>query len=89
MFGESETAFAENVKCPAYFLPAENDPANIKTGGELVEILKKRFGEDKVGTTEFPEQIHGWVVRGDVKIPAVHRDVEAAINIAKDYLAKF
>lgn len=54
LFGENVVTLAENLKCPAYFLPAENDPENIKTGGEVVEILKKRFGEDKIGTTEFP-----------------------------------
>lgn len=54
VFGESEVTFAESVQCPAYFVPAQNDPENVKTGGELVEILKKRFGEEKVGTTEFP-----------------------------------
>ncbi len=30
--------------------PAQNDPANIKEGGQLFEILKKRFGNEKVGT---------------------------------------
>jgi hypothetical protein len=30
VFGESETALVESVKCPAFFYPAGNDPANIK-----------------------------------------------------------
>jgi hypothetical protein len=34
-------------------LPAGNDPENVKNKGELIEILIKRFGEDKVGTSEF------------------------------------
>jgi len=45
---------AESIKCPSYLLPADNDPDNLKSKGELVDILIKRFGADKAGTTEFP-----------------------------------
>jgi hypothetical protein len=47
-------------------MPASNDPANVKNKGEIIELLAKKFGEDKVGVTEFPEMTHGWVVRGDI-----------------------
>lgn len=39
MFGENEQQLIESVSCPAFFLPASNDPANIKEGGEWVTIL--------------------------------------------------
>ena len=53
-FGENEKELVESVKCPAFFLPASNDPANIKEGGEWVQILQQKFGEDKAGTKSFP-----------------------------------
>jgi hypothetical protein len=76
------------MPCPAFFCPAQNDPANIKEGGELSEILKKKFGADKSGTHEFKDETHGWVVRGDVTQQTVHRDVELAIKLGKDFFAK-
>lgn len=33
--------------------------------------------------------MHGFVVRGDVSQPDVHRDVEESLRLAKEYLAKF
>lgn len=40
----------QQIKCPAYFYPAGNDPANVKPNGELVNILKEKFGEEKTGS---------------------------------------
>lgn len=57
----------QKVKSPAFFFPAGNDPENIKPNGEVVNILQEKFGAEKVGTYEFPEMVHGWTVRGDVK----------------------
>lgn len=88
-FNQSQNALAESIKCPSYLLPAGNDPDNVKSKGELVDILIKRFGADKAGTTEFPEMAHGWVVRGDLKNQAVARDFNKAINIAHEYFSKF
>ena len=53
VYNKSQNALAENIKCPSYLLPAGNDPENVKNKGELIEILIKRFGGDKVGTSEF------------------------------------
>lgn len=70
-------------------LPAGNDPSNLKTKGEIIELLIKRFGEHKVGVTEFPDMIHGWVVRGDLTKENVARDVNKAINLAQEYFSRF
>ena len=56
-------------------MPAGNDPPNVKKGGELVELLKERFGEEKTGVTEFPDMVHGWVVRSNVKEEKNYKDV--------------
>jgi dienelactone hydrolase len=48
-YGGTEVKLIENTKCPAFFYVGGNDHANTKKGGELVNILVKRFG-DKAGT---------------------------------------
>ena len=89
IFGGSVNKLTEEIRCPAFFLPAQNDPPNVKPGGELVKLLADRFGENKVGSVDFPEQVHGWVVRGDIKIEAVERDVVKAITLIDEYFKKF
>ena len=64
--GGVEAELTAKVKCPAYFYPAGNDVPNIKEGGELVKILQDKHGAANSGTTEFPDMVHGWVVRGDL-----------------------
>lgn len=77
------------MKAPAFFYPAGNDVANIKEGGELVQILQDKFGANKSGTLEFKEMIHGWVVRGDLGQANVLRDTELAVAHARKYLDSF
>jgi hypothetical protein len=72
--GGVEAELTERVKCPAFLYPAGNDVPNIKQGGELVQILERKFGAEKTGTLEFPDMIHGWVVRGDLEDEKVKRD---------------
>jgi hypothetical protein len=64
--GGNEAELTKKVKCPAFLYPAGNDVPNIKAGGELVQILQDKFGSGQAGTQEFPEMLHGWVVRGDL-----------------------
>lgn len=54
-----------------------------------MEILKGRFGEEKVGTRTFPEQKHGFMIRGDVKEAEVHKAVEEGIKLGHEYMCKF
>ncbi len=67
------------MRCPAFLYPAGNDVPNIKEGGELVKILQDKHGVANSGTLEFPEMIHGWVVRGDLNDEKVKRDTEKAL----------
>eukprot|EP00949_MAST-11_sp_MAST-11-sp1_P000376 g376.t1 len=78
LFDEEENDIASKVKCPQLLLPAGNDPDNLKDGGELVGIVRG-LGVD-CETTEYPEMLHGWVIRGDATQPAVARDVKAAVD---------
>lgn len=50
MFGGKVDKLVEHIKCPAYFFPAGNDPADIKPHGEIVKIIEKRFGQEKAGS---------------------------------------
>lgn len=89
MFGGNEVKLASEIRCPAFFLPAKNDPPNVKASGEIVELLGKKFGVEKTGTVAFEEMIHGWVVRGDMADPTVARDVCKAIDLIHDYFKRF
>lgn len=55
----------------------------------MIEIMTKKFGAEKTGTHEFPEQKHGFVVRGDLKLEEVRRDVELAIKLSDHYFQSF
>ena len=79
--GGSEDEIAQKVKCPSYMFPTSNDTPNVKTGGSVIKITQERFG-DKVGdgVLEFPEMMHGYVVRGDLGDEKVKRDVEKAVK---------
>ena len=61
---------------------------NTKTGGEIANIMKEKFG-DKAVTHEFVEMGHGWVTRGDLSDEKVKRDNEVVLKMAKEYLQRF
>lgn len=70
-------------------MPAGNDPDYVKDKGEVIEILAKRFGPELTGTTTFPDMVHGYVVRGDMKDEKVARDFHQTIHLTKEYFNKF
>ena len=78
LWSETEGDMARAVKAPQLLLPAGNDPENLKTGGEIVEII--RGSGLACETHEFPDMSHGWSIRGDATDPAVARDVRAAVE---------
>lgn len=88
-YGGKEIDLVQSVKCPAFLYSCSNDQPGTKKGGEYVKILADKFGDDKTGSEEFPEQQHGFVTRGDLKSEAVKRDIEKVIKMAQEYLSKF
>jgi hypothetical protein len=50
LLGGNELELSNQITCPAYFLPAQNDHANVKEKGEIIENLVSRFGAEKTGT---------------------------------------
>mmetsp|Transcript_28026 Transcript_28026/g.47406 ORF Transcript_28026/g.47406 Transcript_28026/m.47406 type:complete len:302 (+) Transcript_28026:355-1260(+) len=67
----------------ALLLPAGNDDPAHKAGGADEATLTKSGCE--VGIREFPEMAHGWILRGDVKLPVVSRDVGLAVDLIVDF----
>jgi dienelactone hydrolase len=86
--GSTELAEVEKCACPMMLLQAENDLPNTKPGGEVEALLKaKPFGSECV-YKEFSEMAHGWVPRGDLKNPAVKRDVGMAMEMIVSFMDK-
>ena len=86
---------------PLMFLQAGNDTASCKKGGSVDLVLRKRkTGESSMiggGSLEhefqhefgeFPDMPHGWVNRGDLRLPGVQRDVFLAISLAAAFFDK-
>jgi hypothetical protein len=77
---------ARAVKSPVLLCPAENDPENVKEGGDVQTLVREvGFSCDIV---EFPHMKHGWVPRGDASDPNVARDVAVALKAANDFFLR-
>lgn len=83
ILGEVEKELLEAIKCPQLFMPAGNDPINVKAGGVGEEVLG-----DKLTIVEFPDMVHGWTTRGDMKNEKVNADVKKAFQLALDFFKK-
>ena len=88
-FGGDVHKLAHEIKCPVHLFPAGNDPDDIKKNGDVIKIIQKRFGTEKVGTHEYPDMVHGWTVRGDITDEKVKRDTSDAIMRCRKYFDKF
>lgn len=86
LFGEVEEDLAKAVKCPQLLCPAGNDPDNVKPNGALVDIVSGAGYECK--SVEFPEMVHGWVIRGDASQENVARDVTGALGLVSGFFAR-
>lgn len=87
-YGSNEVKLVQSVKCPAYFYACSNDQPGTKKDGEYVKMLTERFGE-KVGTEEYPDEQHGFVMRADPSSANVKRDIEKIIKSSLEYFQKF
>lgn len=94
-FGSDHTVMAKSAAetSPLLYLVAGNDMDNLKPpNGEVATFIsscKHNADELKRATpkcVEFPEQIHGWVSRGDTSVESVKRDAEKALKMATDFL---
>ena len=60
-------------------LNSNAEPDENREGGLLEQVIGPRFYSKDY------DQDHGWVVRGDLEIPAVKVDVEDAVLLALEF----
>jgi len=84
VFGRDEEEMMKALRCETIFLWAGNDHPSYTGDGSNKVAVEATGGK----VYEFPEQLHGWVSRGDVADPEVKEGVEKALTITKDFLAK-
>jgi len=80
---EKEERILKEVKCPQLYLSAGNDHPNSLPGGLAEQVLK-----DKLTIVPFPDMKHGWTIRGDMNVEAVHRDVIQAVTLMTEFFIK-
>eukprot|EP00008_Paramoeba_atlantica_P014860 CAMPEP_0201478302 /NCGR_PEP_ID=MMETSP0151_2-20130828/3190_1 /ASSEMBLY_ACC=CAM_ASM_000257 /TAXON_ID=200890 /ORGANISM="Paramoeba atlantica, Strain 621/1 / CCAP 1560/9" /LENGTH=266 /DNA_ID=CAMNT_0047859353 /DNA_START=54 /DNA_END=854 /DNA_ORIENTATION=- len=93
VFGSSEVELAKTLKCAQLLLPAGNDEANLKEGGDVVKALQNNEGiagapEDRVEVHVYPDMVHGFVTRGSLDDEKVARDVKDSLERAAAYFKK-
>jgi len=84
--GPTTAQLYEQIKVPILYLPGSNDPYWLKENGSVWAAIKKTSPESKCVT--FPDMIHGWVNRGDIRVPNVKRDYEKAMEEIKGFYEK-
>merc|ERR1712002_104797 len=75
ILGVDEKTILEQVNCPQLFMPAGNDGDEVKEGGLGRDVLGS-----KLKIIEFPDMLHGFLCRSDMKKEEVSRDVKAAVQ---------
>jgi len=88
LFNITEAEQAEKITCPQLFMPCGNDPANLKPGGEVNQILNKKPFGNQCEYYSIEDMVHGFVPRGDVSKPEVARAVKSAMETTINFLKK-
>ncbi|KAH9259805.1 hypothetical protein BASA81_002231 [Batrachochytrium salamandrivorans] len=81
--GPTTNEMYEQIQCPVLYLPGSNDPGWIKPMGKAFASILVASPESRC--VDFPSMDHGWVNRGDVRIPAIKIQVDLAMQLAKDF----
>jgi len=80
---------AEKVDCPVYFNTTSNDAMDLygPDKGKLTAVLQanKKIAS-RCRNTHYPDMVHGFFLRGDIKDPKVVRDVEKGMAEGIDFL---
>jgi dienelactone hydrolase len=86
--GEKMSTIMGDVACPQMCLPAGNDKAAFKEGQEAQQILASKSFSDQCIFQSFPKSKHGWVPRGNIEVPEVKADVDAAMKLLRDFFGR-
>jgi len=77
----------EEVQCPQLLITAGDDDKNEMKGGLAEKVWSvMKFG-DACDYKTYPDMVHGWTVRGDVRDPRVENAARAAFNAVVGFLA--
>jgi len=78
MLGGDPLKLAEKMDCPVYFNTTSNEMMELydPEKGKLIAVLQanKKIAS-RCRNTHYPDMVHGFFLRGDVKDPKVVRDV--------------
>jgi len=85
LYNRSSADLAKKQNFPHLLLAAANEQVWLKEGGAVIEELKKLPFGASCQVVDFPDSQHGWVIRGDLTVPTVARDVEKALRLSHDY----
>jgi dienelactone hydrolase len=79
---KTELGLAERIKKPILLMPAGNDSAAIKPGGDCTKCIASSLGVDESRVSKpFAAMKHGWVTRGDGKADEkIRGDQELAVK---------
>jgi len=89
MLGGDPVKLAAKMDCPVYFNTTNNDMMELydPEKGKLIAVLKanKKIAS-RCRNTYYPDMVHGFFLRGDVKDPKVVRDVTKGCAEGIDFL---
>jgi dienelactone hydrolase len=85
MAGRNHSDLLKAQNCPVLVGAAGNDQDWTKPGAEWEQSSTALGFGEKSKFYVFPEMLHGWTTRGDVKDEKIARDV----NIAMDQVLEF
>ena len=81
-------SIADKARAAIFLAPAGNDPADVKPDGEIVHLFEKN-NPGKVLSKEYPQQKHGFVVRGDLSDEQTAKDVHDVLATSNDFFKKY
>ncbi|XP_075260642.1 putative carboxymethylenebutenolidase isoform X2 [Convolutriloba macropyga] len=87
VFGSSPVELTSKVTTPQCLLPAGNDPADVKPGGEVVKTLEDN--KVPVESKDYPDVQHGYMPRGDLSDPKVVEACEDAEKRTYSFFEKY
>merc|ERR1712151_477994 len=88
-FGGSHLDLMKTVQCPFLFAPAGGDLPMFAEDGDFGTAVRASAKGGECEWKVYPEMQHGWTVRGDLADDATKRDVEAVMNEAEAFVAKY
>ena len=75
------------VSVPLLYCPSWNDPPSLREGGYWMKLLNEGGGKGSKSVL-FNNQIHGWAIRADIRVPQNKRDFDKLMSLMLDFFAE-